>query len=87
MLHRLDRFSIGILILVGRPLADKLLASLRVLALAKLRKVLGGDRAGKPELRSEPALPLAGNYAALRPLILRFRSELFLMVVLCLARR
>src|SRR5438477_11176054 len=87
VLHRFDRLPIGILILVGRPLADKLLASLRVLALAKLGEVLGRDRAGEPKLRSEPALPLAGNYAALRPITLLFGGEFFLMIVLGLARR
>ena len=47
VLHRLDGLTVGILILVGRSLAHKLLAGLRMLALAEFREVLGGDRSGK----------------------------------------
>jgi hypothetical protein len=59
MLHCLDGLSIGILVLVGRSLSNKLFACLRVPALAELSKILCRNRTGKPELCSETALPLA----------------------------
>ena len=46
VLHRLDGFPVRILVFVGSALANKLLAGCRVLALAELGKVLGGDRSG-----------------------------------------
>ena len=85
MLHRLDGLSVGILVLVGRSLSNKLFACLRVLALAELRKILGGNRTGKTELRSQPALPLARDHAPLRPVVLLLRREFLLVIGLRLA--
>ena len=51
VLHRLDGLAVGILVFIGRSLANKLLAGLRMLTLAEFREVLGGDRSGKAELR------------------------------------
>ena len=59
MLHCLDGLAVGILVFIGGALANKLLAGGRMLALAELRKVLGGNRSSKAELRSKPALPFA----------------------------
>ena len=59
MLHCLDRFAVRILVFIGCALANKLLAGGRMLALAELGKILGGNRSGKAELRSKPALPFA----------------------------
>ena len=50
MFHRLDGLAVGILIFIGRSLSYKLLAGLWMLALAELRKVLGGNGLGKAEL-------------------------------------
>ena len=61
MLHCLHDLPVRILVLIGRTLANKLLAGRRMLALAQLGKVLGGDRSSKTELRSKAALPFAGN--------------------------
>jgi len=44
MLHGFDSFAVSILIFIGGALANKLLASGRMLALAEFGKVLGGDR-------------------------------------------
>ena len=85
MLHRLDGFAVRILVFVGRSLANKLFAGLRMLALAELGEILGGDRSGKTKLRGETALPLAGNHAALRPIVLLLGSEFLLVIALRLA--
>src|SRR6185437_14127577 len=53
MLHCLDGFSSGILVLVGRSLSNKLFTCLRVLALAELAKILCRNCTGKPELPGE----------------------------------
>ena len=58
MLHRLDGLAIRILVFVGRSLANKLFACLRVLALTELGKILSRNRTGNPQLRSEMALPI-----------------------------
>jgi hypothetical protein len=58
-----------------------------MLALAEFGKVLGGDRSGKAELRGQPALPFAGNDAALRPIVLLLGGEFLLVVALRLALR
>ena len=47
-----------ILVFVGRTLANKLLAGRRMLALAKPRKVLGGDRSGKAKLAKQAGLAI-----------------------------
>ena len=78
VLHRLDGLAVGILIFIGGSLSDKLLAGLRMLALAESREVLGGDRSSKAELRSKPALPFACNHATLRPIVLLLGGELLL---------
>jgi len=65
MLHGFDSFAVCILIFIGGALANKLLASGRMLALAEFCKVLGGDRSGKAELPGQPALPFACNDPAL----------------------
>ena len=58
-----------------------------MLALAEPGKVLGGDRSGKAKLACQLALPLAGDDAALRPIVLFLGGEFLLVVVLRLARR
>src|ERR1019366_5992616 len=63
MLHCLHDLPVRSLVLIGRALANKLLASRRMLALAQLGKVLGRDCSSKTELRSKAALPFAGNRA------------------------
>ena len=85
MLHRLDGLAVGILIFVRRSLSDKLLPGLWMLALAKFREVLGRYGSDEAKLPGEAALPLARNHAALRPIILLLRGELFLVVALRLA--
>ena len=70
MLHCLHDLPVRTLVLIGRALTNQLLASRRMLALAQLGKVLGGDCSGKTELRSKAALPFAGNRTLLRPVIL-----------------
>ena len=85
MLHRLDGLAVGVLVFVGRSLANKLFACLRVLALAELRKILGRNRTGKAELCGETALPLARDHAALRPVILLLGREFLLVIGLRLA--
>ena len=82
VLHGLDGFAVCILVFIGGALANKLLASRRMLALAELGKVLGGDRSGKAELRGKPALPFAGNHAALGPIVLLLGGELLCVVAL-----
>ena len=47
VLHCLYGLSVGILVLVGRSLSNKLFACLRVLPLAELSKILSGNRTGK----------------------------------------
>jgi hypothetical protein len=47
MLHCLNGFSFGILVLVGRSLSNKLFACLRVLPLAELSKILSRNSTGK----------------------------------------
>src|SRR5208337_5336131 len=54
-------------------------------ALAEFREVLGRYRSGKAELLGEPALPLACDHAALRPVVLLLRSEFLFVVGLGLA--
>src|SRR5271166_222975 len=73
MLHRRDGLAVGVLIFIRRSLLHKLLAGLRMLALAEFRKVFGGDRPGEAELRGQSALPLACDDATLRPIVLLFR--------------
>src|SRR5580698_2934510 len=85
VLHRLDGFSVGILVFVRRPLLDELFASLWVLALAQLLEVLGGNRPGESEARGQPALPFSVDYPSLRPVILFFGGELLSVVALRLA--
>jgi hypothetical protein len=85
MLHRLDGLAVRILVFVRRSLANQLFACLRVLALTEVGKILSRNRTGKPQVCCETALPLAGNDAALRPIILLPRCELLLVVALCLA--
>jgi len=82
MLHRLDCLAIGILVLIRSALANKLLAGDRMLALAEFGKVLGGNGPGEAELRSKPALPLARNHTALRPIILLPGGELLRVIAL-----
>ena len=82
MLHGLDGLAVRILVFIGGALANKLLAGGRMLALAEFGKVLGGDRSGKAELRGKPALPFAGNHAALGPIVLLLRGELLCVVAL-----
>src|SRR6266478_4257764 len=65
MLHCLDGLSVGILVLVGRSLSNKLFARFRVLSLAELSKILSGNRTGKAELCSKPALLLTCNHTPL----------------------
>ena len=64
---------------------NKLLARLRMLALAEFREVFGGDGSGKAELRGQAALPFACDDAALRPIVLLLGSEFLLVVGLRLA--
>jgi hypothetical protein len=47
MLHCLYGLSVGILVLVGRSLSNKLFACLRLLPLAELSKILSRNRTGK----------------------------------------
>src|SRR5271157_5965438 len=85
VLHRFDDLAVGVLIFIGRPLPNKLLAGLRVLTLAEFREVVGGDRPGKTKLRGQSALPLACDDAALRPIVLLLGGEFLLVVSLRLA--
>jgi hypothetical protein len=82
MLHCLHDLPVRPLVLIGGALTNQLLASRRMLALAQLGKVLGGDCSSKTELRSKAALPFAGNRALLRPVILFLRGEFLLVVAL-----
>jgi len=76
VLHRLDSLPVGILILIRRSLPNKLLAGLRMLALAQFREVLGRNGPGKAELLGQSPLPFACDDTALRPIVLFLRSEL-----------
>ena len=87
MLHGLDGLAVRILVFIRRSLANKLFACFRMLPLAQLGEILCRDPTGNSQLRSETALPLAGNDAALRPIILLPCSELLLVVTLRLAGR
>src|SRR5208283_2110513 len=80
VLHRLDGLAVGVLIFIRRSLPHKLLAGLWMLPLAEFREVPGGDRPGKAKLPGQVALPFACDDAALRPVVLFFRSELLLVV-------
>src|ERR1039458_3329204 len=73
------------MIFIGRSLSHKLLAGLRMLALAQFCEVLGGDRSCKAKLPSQTALPFARDDASLRPIVLLLGGELLLVVALCLA--
>src|ERR1019366_6752615 len=85
VLHRLDVLAVGVLIFIGRSLPHKLLSGLRMLALAEFCEVLGRDGPGEAELRGQSPLPFASDDALLRPIVLLLRSELLLVVGLCLA--
>jgi hypothetical protein len=82
MLHRLDGLAICILVFIRCPLADKLLAGLRILTLTELGEVLGGDCSGKAELRCKLALQFTLDYAALGPIVLFLRGEFLGVIVL-----
>src|SRR5260370_41583247 len=87
MLHRLNGFSVGILVLVRRSLSNKLFARFRVLSLTELSKILRRNCSAKAELCSKLPLPLASDHTALRPIVLLLGREFLLVIGLCLARR
>ena len=58
----------------------ELLAGLRMLALAESCEVFGRHSPGKAELPRQSPLPIPGDDALLRPIVLLFRGE-FLLVV------
>jgi len=66
-------------------LPHKLLSGLRMLAVAEFCVVLGRDGPGETELRGQSPLPFPSDDALLRPIVLFLRSELLLVVALCLA--
>jgi hypothetical protein len=70
---------------IANGLPYKLFPSLWMLALAEFREVLGRNRPGNAELPGQTSLPFARDDASLRPIVLLLRSELFLVVGLCLA--
>ena len=82
MFHRLDGFAIRIRVFVGGSLPHKLLASLWVLALTEPREFVCGNRPGQSEVFSQATLPFAGDFAALRPVVLLLRREFFPVVAL-----
>jgi hypothetical protein len=85
--HGFCRLPIAIGVFIGGALTDKLLACFRMLALAKPREILSGNRAGQSKLLRQSTLPLAGDLAALGPIILLFGREFLLVVALRLPSR
>ena len=80
VLYRCDGLSVRGLVLMLLPVLDKLLAGLRVLAFTQARKFLRANRSREAESPGQPAMPLALNAVALRPIVLFGNRELFFMV-------
>jgi hypothetical protein len=82
MLYRLDSASIGVRVLKGLPVHDKLLGSVWVLPFGKTLKLFRAYRAGQAKPLRKLSLPLALHLLALAPVVLVGRRELALVVVL-----
>ena len=85
MFDGFDGLPIGVLVLEGLPMLDKLLAGLRVLAFREPMKFLGADGSGEAKFLGKLALPFALHGLSLAPIALVRRSEFLLVVVFELA--
>ena len=65
MFHRLDGFTVFVLVFVRHAMLNKLLASLRVLPLAQLGEIFGTDGTDQAIFRGQSTLPFALNGVAL----------------------
>ena len=85
MLYRAGRCSVCILVVLGRPMLDHLLARLRVLAVRQTREMFWTNGTSQAHPGRELALPLTRNCSVLFVVALGAGSELHLVVGLCLA--
>jgi hypothetical protein len=81
VLYGFDCLAIGILVLKGLPMLNKLLAGLRVLAVREPVKFIGVDCARETVLLGELTLPFTLHGLSLAPITLVRRSEFLLVVV------
>ena len=82
MLYGGDGLSIGVCVLKGLPVHDKLLGSVRMLPFRETLKLFRAYRAGQAKLLRKLPLPLPKHLLPLAPIALVRRGELALVVVL-----
>jgi hypothetical protein len=81
MLDGFDCLSIGVLVLKGLPMLNKLLAGLRVLTVREPVELIGANGSSETILFGKQALPFALHGLPLAPIALVRRSEFLLVVV------
>jgi hypothetical protein len=78
---RFDCFSIGVLVLEGLPMLDKLFAGLRVLAIREAMKLLAANGSGETVFFGKLTLPFSLHGLSLAPVTLVRRSEFLPVIV------
>ena len=81
MLDGFDCLSIGVLVLEGLPMLNKLLAGLRVLTFREPVELIGANGSSEAVFLGKLALPFALHGLPLAPIALVRRSEFLLVVV------
>src|ERR1700722_473917 len=82
MLYGVDGLSIGVCVLKGLPVHDKLLGNIRMLPFGETLKLFCAYRARQAKLLRKLSLPLALHLLSLTPVVLVRRGEFALVVVL-----